>query len=88
MYFAALSTIRRRAPRASGRGAGLRRAWRRAESPLGATHRQLWHATAPALLLLDSFEHLLDAVPFIVELLTITASLKVLVTSRAVAAPL
>jgi predicted ATPase/DNA-binding XRE family transcriptional regulator len=37
----------------------------------------------PTLLVLDNFEHLLDAAPLVAELLTTVAALRVLVTSRA-----
>ena len=37
---------------------------------------------APTLLFLDSFEHLLGAVPFVADLLAIEGPLKILVTSR------
>ena len=37
---------------------------------------------APKLLLLDNFEHLIEAVPTLVELLSVASKLKVLVTSR------
>ncbi len=45
-------------------------------------HLTLDPQAAPMLLLLDSFEHLLGAVPFVADLLTIDAPLKILVTSR------
>ena len=63
VYFAALSTITdaHLVPQAVAQACGVRGA---AESPLGALTDQLSHATHPTLLLLDSFEHLLDAVPF------------------------
>ena len=54
-------------------------------SPIDGLKDATWRASfhsAPMLLLLDSFEHLLGAVPFVVELLQIDAPLKVLVTSR------
>ena len=38
---------------------------------------------APALLLLDNFEHLMQAAPTVAELLTLGPNLKILVTSRA-----
>jgi predicted ATPase len=53
-----------------------------AEQPLDALRDQLSSVVEPTLLLLDSFEHLLDAVPFVVELLGIPAPIKILVTSR------
>jgi predicted ATPase/DNA-binding winged helix-turn-helix (wHTH) protein len=37
---------------------------------------------SPSLLLLDNFEHLVEAVPTLVELLSVASKLKVLVTSR------
>jgi predicted ATPase/DNA-binding XRE family transcriptional regulator len=37
----------------------------------------------PALLVLDNFEHLLAAAPFVAQLLSVVAPLKILVTSRA-----
>lgn len=40
--------------------------------------------TEPALLLLDNFEHVLDAAPLIADVLEASAHVKVLVTSRAV----
>jgi predicted ATPase len=40
--------------------------------------------SAPALLLLDNFEHVLDAAPLVADLLEASSHLKVLVTSRAV----
>jgi predicted ATPase len=40
--------------------------------------------TAPTLLLLDNFEHVIDASPLIVDLLEASPNLKILVTSRAV----
>lgn len=39
--------------------------------------------TAPLLLLIDSFEHLLSAAPMLAELLALAPGLKILVTSRA-----
>jgi len=40
-------------------------------------------SSGPMLLLLDNFEHLLQAAPIVTELLTIGSNLKILVTSRA-----
>ena len=40
-------------------------------------------AHAPLLLLIDNFEHVVEAAPMLVELLAIAPSLKLLVTSRA-----
>lgn len=45
-------------------------------------HLQSSHA-GPVLLIFDNFEHLADAVPVVAELLTVSPSLKILVTSRA-----
>jgi predicted ATPase len=50
--------------------------------PLEAIADHLLQSGKATLLLLDSFEHLLGAVPFVVDLLKIAAPLKILVTSR------
>jgi predicted ATPase len=41
------------------------------------------HCIAPTLILIDSFEHLLDAAPLLTELLSAAQPLKIVVTSRA-----
>ena len=53
------------------------------QSPLEILKQSLRSARrAPVLLLLDNFEHLVDAVPTVAELLTLGPKLKILVTSR------
>jgi predicted ATPase/serine/threonine protein kinase len=55
-----------------------------APSPLDVLKRNLQDSLrAPVLLLLDNFEHLVQAVPAVSEILTAGPSLKILVTSRA-----
>ncbi len=80
VYFAPLATISdaHLVPQAVAQACGVRGA----ESPLQALTELLAHASGPTLLMLDSFEHLLAAVPFVAELLGFGAPLKVLVTSR------
>jgi len=54
------------------------------ESPLEILKRNLQDPSrAPVLLLLDNFEHLVQAVPTVAEILAAGPSLKILVTSRA-----
>ncbi len=51
--------------------------------PLDLLKQNLRQAKAPMLLLLDNFEHLLQAAPVTSELLAVAPMLKILVTSRA-----
>jgi predicted ATPase/DNA-binding winged helix-turn-helix (wHTH) protein len=61
---------------------GIREA--RGQSPLEILKRNFQDSQrAPALLLLDNFEHLMQAAPTVAELLALGADLKILVTSRA-----
>ena len=54
------------------------------QSPLDALKKNLLDSPlAPLLLLLDNFEHLVQAVPMVAELLALGSNLKILVTSRA-----
>jgi predicted ATPase/DNA-binding winged helix-turn-helix (wHTH) protein len=54
------------------------------QSPLEILKENLQAASrAPMLLLLDNFEHLVQAVPTVAELLSVAPNLKILVTSRA-----
>jgi predicted ATPase len=54
------------------------------QSPVEILKRNLQDSQrAPALLLLDNFEHLMPAAPTVAELLTLGPNLKILVTSRA-----
>src|SRR5438270_7333860 len=53
------------------------------QSPLELLKENLRNTPAPMLLLLDNFEHLVQAAPTVAELLAIAPSLKILVTSRA-----
>jgi predicted ATPase/DNA-binding winged helix-turn-helix (wHTH) protein len=54
------------------------------QSPLGILKEHLRASSdAPMLLLLDNFEHLIEAVSTVAELLTMSSNLKILVTSRA-----
>ncbi len=54
-----------------------------AQSPLEILKENLRASSAPMLLLLDNFEHLVQAAPIVAELLAVAPSLKILVTSRA-----
>jgi predicted ATPase/serine/threonine protein kinase len=61
---------------------GLREAG--GQSPLEILNRNLQDSLrAPVLLLLDNFEHLVQAVPTVAEILAAAPNLKILVTSRA-----
>ena len=61
---------------------GIREA--RGQSPLEILKRNFQDSRhTPALLLLDNFEHLMQAAPTVAELLALGADLKILVTSRA-----
>ena len=61
---------------------GLREAG--SQSPLETLKRSFLDSSrAPALLLLDNFEHLMQAAPTVAELLALGLNLKILVTSRA-----
>ena len=61
---------------------GIREAGR--QSPLEILKRNLQDSLrAPVLLLLDNFEHLVQAVPTVAEILAAGTNLKILVTSRA-----
>jgi predicted ATPase len=53
------------------------------QSPLEVLKENLRNTPAPMLLLLDNFEHLVQAAPTVAELLAVAPSLKILVTSRA-----
>jgi len=53
------------------------------QSPLEVLKQNLQESSAPLLLLLDNFEHLVQAAPTVTELLAIAPNLKILVTSRA-----
>lgn len=53
------------------------------QSPLEVLKDNVRSLSGPMLLLLDNFEHLVQAAPIVAELLAIASSLKVLVTSRA-----
>jgi predicted ATPase len=53
------------------------------QSPLEVLKENLRNTPAPMLLLLDNFEHLIQAAPIVAELLAVAPSLKILVTSRA-----
>ena len=81
VYFAPLSTIADPGlvPQAVAQACGLRRA---DAAPLELLRERFGAPAPPALLLLDSFEHLLDAVPLVVELLATAAPPKIAVTSR------
>lgn len=82
VFFAPLGTITDHSlvPQAVAQAFSVRAS---STAPLDAIREHLIQAgTAPVLLLLDSFEHLMGAVPFVVELLTIAAPLKIMVTSR------
>jgi predicted ATPase/serine/threonine protein kinase/predicted transcriptional regulator len=53
------------------------------QPPLDAVREYLGSLSAPMLLLIDNFEHLVGAAPMLAELLTLAPNLKLLVTSRA-----
>jgi predicted ATPase len=54
------------------------------QSPLETLQEYLRNSvTAPTLLLIDNFEHMVEAAPALAELLTLAPDLKLLVTSRA-----
>jgi predicted ATPase len=79
VYFAPLGTITDPGlvPQAVAQACGVA-----VESPLDALAGHFTRTDAPPLLLLDSFEHLLDAAPFVVDLLNVPAPITVVVTSR------
>jgi len=52
------------------------------QSPLEVLRQHLRESSAPMLLLLDNFEHLVQAAPTVADLLAIASDLKILVTSR------
>jgi predicted ATPase len=82
VHFANLATIAdpNLVPQVVAQACGVRSS---AQSPpLDAIAEHLLQSGKPTLLLLDSFEHLLGAVPFVVDLLKVAAPLKILVTSR------
>ena len=84
IYFVPLSTLSDPALLASAivQGLGIREAG--SQSPLDILKKNLqdtWRA--PMLLLLDNFEHLIQAAPAVSELLVMAPHLKILVTSRA-----
>ena len=84
IYFVALSALRDPALFASVivQTLGIREAG--GQSPLEILKRNFQDSQrAPALLLLDNFEHLMQAAPAVAELLTLGPNLKILVTSRA-----
>ena len=84
VFFVSLSGIAdpHLVPEAVAQAFGVRPSPQR--SPLDGIRAHLAHGvrTSPTLLLLDSFEHLIGAVPFVIDLLKIPAPLKILVTSR------
>src|SRR4030081_2115545 len=53
------------------------------QSPLDILKENLQNSRAPMLLLLDNFEHLVQAAPTVAELLAMGPNLKIMVTSRA-----
>jgi predicted ATPase/serine/threonine protein kinase len=82
VHFANLATIAdpNLVPQVVAQACGFRSS---AQSPpLEAIAEHVMQSGKPTLLLLDSFEHLLGAVPFVVDLLKIAAPLKIVVTSR------
>ena len=83
VFFAPLSTIAdpQLAPQSIAQACGVRPS---SLAPLDALKEHFAQPgrTAPALLLLDSFEHLQDAVPFVADLLKMVPPLTILVTSR------
>ncbi len=83
VFFAGLSTIsdHQLAPESIAQACGIRPS---SVLPIDALreHFAQLGRTAPALLLLDSFEHLPGAVPFVADLLKAVPTLKILVTSR------
>jgi predicted ATPase/DNA-binding winged helix-turn-helix (wHTH) protein len=84
IHFVPLSTLRDPGLIASVivEALGLREAGR--QSPLEILKRNFQDSqNAPALLLLDNFEHLIQAAPTVAELLAVAPNLKILVTSRA-----
>ena len=84
MYFVSLSSLSDPGLLASVivQALGIREAG--AQSPLELLKANLRSSgRAPMLLLLDNFEHLVEAVPTVVKLLSVASKLKVLVTSRA-----
>ncbi len=84
VHFAALSSISDPGLIASVivQTLGIREAG--AKSPLGKLKEKLQHSLrGPILILLDNFEHLVEAAPTVAELLAMGPHLKILVTSRA-----
>jgi predicted ATPase len=84
VFFAQLSTITdpHLAPQVVAQACGVRPSSQAPALEALREHLTQLVRTAPALLLLDSFEHLLDAVPLVADLLKIPGPLKILVTSR------
>ena len=83
IHFVALSSLTDQALIASVivQTLGIRQAG--GQSPLEILKENLRDSPAPILLLLDNFEHLIQAAPTVSELLAIAPNLKILVTSRA-----
>jgi predicted ATPase/serine/threonine protein kinase len=83
IYFVSLSPLSDAAlvPSVVVQTMGIREAG--GQSPLQALTEHLQKASQASLLILDNFEHLMDAAPLVAEMLAAGSHLKVLVTSRA-----
>ncbi len=82
-YFVSLSSLRDPGLLASAivQALGIREAGGQSPMEVLKANLRRW-GRSPKLLLLDNFEHLVGAVPTVVELLSVASKLKVLVTSR------
>jgi predicted ATPase len=84
IHFVGLSTLNNPGLIASAIAQSLRIREGSGHTPLQALKESLQEALdRPMLLLLDNFEHLMEAVPVVAELLAISPDLRMIVTSRA-----
>ncbi len=83
MYFVALAPVNEAAmiPFLIAQTLGVRET--AGETRLESLKKYLQQVRGPTLLLLDNFEHLVEAAPVLAEMLALAPSLKLLVTSRA-----
>lgn len=84
VYFVALSTLRDPGLVPSVIAQALGTSQSGGHTPIEILRKRLRESYDPLLVILDNFEHVVEAVPVVAELLTVNLKLKMLVTSRSV----